>query len=612
MFRNIIFIIAFLALFFGPNSYARDDDCGREPVVGAVADLRCWDGISKIPLSGQWHIDYKAHHEDINFNGLIDVPLRWREMESPLPFAARAVYRIKILLPQPMDTLGLKLPANYVAKKAVLIDRAGNETLLFDTGKTDLIENVIFDMRTPIIHLPKLGIESELVIHINNSETTNAGLELAPVLGVASDLIRHDQIVRNITMLISTVLLVFFVLNLYLWLARGREWSLLALSMITFLVALRQIAASGILYDFVPGLSISVDSAIGWTTYLAGILFGFSFFRAMYPNLIPKWLATIIYASVILGFIIFITQPLSTMQAYGRSFNLITLFSVSVMIGYFIKGMVRSNKEMRLTIISGASMLCGFAADVLYYHLLGFNPVVPLTAIGMLVFVATQSVIISQRYNESLRKSAQLSQELQTLNTSLGEKVAKRTKELAYKNQLLEEMARTDVLTGLANRRSFEEVMRHEIGRSLRNDKKFVIGIIDLDKFKAVNDKYGHEAGDIVLQGIATILKDGLRVADYPFRWGGDEFCIMFPETDGNVALVIAERIKKTIEMNSFSFEGQDLAVTASIGLAIWQKGRNVESVIKEADKAMYESKNHGCNKVTAWWHLPQKTVKVR
>ncbi len=225
---------------------------------------------------------------------------------------------------------------------------------------------------------------------------------------------------------------------------------------------------------------------------------------------------------------------------------------------------------------------------------------------GILVLVGTQSVVISRRYSHSLRRSAELSNQLHRLNANLEEKVAKRTIELDSKNQQLSEMARTDALTGLANRRAFEEVIPHEIGRSQRSGQPFVIGIIDLDKFKPVNDDYGHEVGDMVLQAVAKTLKNELRGGDYPFRWGGDEFCIVFPDTAGDVAIIIAERLKKMISSQVFSVAGKEISITASFGLAVWQKNTDINEIIRQADQAMYASKKAGSNKVTAWWHMLQ------
>lgn len=178
--RLFILVLVIFTAFGGPAALAKDDACLAEPVKGGVADLRCWDGRSQISLKGQWQLDYQARNKDTVFLGEIDVPMRWREMEPPLPFDGRGVYRIKLLLAEPMDHLALKLSANYTARKVVLIDTDGNEKIIFDTGNTALSQRVMVKMRTPIIPVADLGVQSELIIYVNSTETINAGMEVAP------------------------------------------------------------------------------------------------------------------------------------------------------------------------------------------------------------------------------------------------------------------------------------------------------------------------------------------------------------------------------------------------------------------------------------------------
>lgn len=608
--RLFILVLVIFTAFGGTAALAKDDACPAELVIGGVADLRCWDGRSQISLKGQWQFDYQARNKDTVFLGEADVPMRWREMEPPLPFDGRGVYRIKLLLAEPMDHLALKLSANYTARKVVLIDTDGNEKILFDTGKTALSQRVMVKMRTPIIPVTDLGVQSELIIYVNSTETINAGMEVAPIIGPAADLMRRDQIMKNSATIISAILIVFIAINIFLWWVRDADLSLLFLALMTLTVVVRQTAASGVLYEFMPQLTTAFDALIGWSTFFGGSILGMLFFRAAYPNIVPKWLAIIIYCVASVGFLILIFQPHPVLQVYGGYINILALLAIIVLLAYLIGNLRQSDKELQLTIFSCAALLCGFGADVIYYKIVGFNPAIPLIAFGMMVFVGTQSIIISRRYTQSLRRSAELSKELQASNANLEGKVARRTAELASKNKQLEEMARTDALTELSNRRSFDELVHHEVGRSQRSGQSFVIGIIDLDRFKTVNDTFGHDVGDRVLQSVAKILRDGLRAGDFPFRWGGDEFCILFPETSGNVALVIAERLKQAIESKLFHVDENELRVTASFGLAVWRADCKVSDVIKQADQAMYESKKQGSNKVTAWWHMSKTALR--
>lgn len=609
--RLFILILVFFTTFGAPAALAKDDACLAVPVKNGVADLRCWDGKSTISLKGQWLFDYQALDEDKTFIGKTDVPMRWRKMEPPLPFKGRGVYRIKLLLAEPMDHLALKLSANYTARKAVIIDAVGKEKIVFDTGNTTLSQRTIVKMRTPIVPMAYIGEQSDLIVYVNSTETINAGFEVAPIIGPADDLMRRDQIMKNSATIISAILFIFFAVNIYLWWVRDKDLSLLFLALMTLTVVVRQIAASGVFYEFLPQLTTGFDVYIGWGTFLAGSIFGMLFFRVTYPKIVPKWLAVSVYLVASAGLIILISQPSPVMQVYGGYINILALLTIIVMLVYLIANLRQSDTEIQLTIYSCMTLLFGFGADIIYYKIVGFNPAIPLMAFGMMVFGGTQFTIISRRYTQSLRRLAEMSRELQAANINLEDKVARRTLELAAKNTQLEKMARTDALTELSNRRSFDELVRHEVGRSQRSGQSFVIGIIDLDRFKTVNDTYGHDVGDRVLQSVAKILVDGLRAGDYPFRWGGDEFCVLFPESSGDVALVIAERLRQTIESQAFHRDEDELLVTASFGLAVWRDGCKVSDVIKQADQAMYESKKLGSNKVTAWWHMSKRSLPM-
>ncbi|MGQ9464159.1 MAG: diguanylate cyclase [bacterium] len=152
----------------------------------------------------------------------------------------------------------------------------------------------------------------------------------------------------------------------------------------------------------------------------------------------------------------------------------------------------------------------------------------------------------------------------------------------------------TDPLTGLSNRRSLEMMLDNEIKRAERYRRPFAILMMDLDNFKSYNDKFGHSAGDYILQKFSTLMKETIRDVDFICRYGGDEFIAVLPETDANFALVVAERIRKKIES-----ENLEPPITLSIGIAIFPTdSRDKQQLINLADRACYESKEMGGNRV--------------
>ena len=164
----------------------------------------------------------------------------------------------------------------------------------------------------------------------------------------------------------------------------------------------------------------------------------------------------------------------------------------------------------------------------------------------------------------------------------------------------LEYLARFDPLTGVANRRHFIEMVEAETARASRYGKPFSILMVDIDRFKEVNDAYGHQAGDRVLQALCATCKIVLRAFDLVGRWGGDEFAILLPETPPAIAPQVAERLRDAIERTMV-----DLAMHApfhfsvSIGCASRNaKDDNLDTILAFADKALYDAKRTGRNRV--------------
>jgi diguanylate cyclase (GGDEF)-like protein len=164
----------------------------------------------------------------------------------------------------------------------------------------------------------------------------------------------------------------------------------------------------------------------------------------------------------------------------------------------------------------------------------------------------------------------------------------------------LEAIARTDALTGLSNRRHVEEVVAREVARARRSWRPLALALVDADRFKAVNDEHGHAAGDAVLCALAGHLRAGVREYDLAARWGGEEFCLIFPDTDlerGRAALL---RILERIRFNRIALPTGALVVTVSAGLtALEPSDSGLDDLLRRADRALYASKRSGRDRLT-------------
>ncbi|MDO6446258.1 GGDEF domain-containing protein [Colwellia sp. 1_MG-2023] len=159
--------------------------------------------------------------------------------------------------------------------------------------------------------------------------------------------------------------------------------------------------------------------------------------------------------------------------------------------------------------------------------------------------------------------------------------------------QKLHQLALTDPLTGIFNRNQLNITINQEIGRALRYEKPFGFLMFDVDHFKKINDNFGHDQGDKVLQHIANLLKDSLRENDTLIRWGGEEFVIIAVEVEEQSLAVLCEKLRQKIASANFGPAGK---VTISIGATMYQIHDTQDELLSRADKALYQAKNEGRN----------------
>jgi diguanylate cyclase (GGDEF)-like protein/hemerythrin-like metal-binding protein len=187
--------------------------------------------------------------------------------------------------------------------------------------------------------------------------------------------------------------------------------------------------------------------------------------------------------------------------------------------------------------------------------------------------------------------------QLVQLNTNLEARVAERTKALTEANQRLEDLANTDLLTGLPNRRHAMRSFAHEWSLSLENDTALACMMIDADGFKTVNDSYGHDAGDTVLRALSACLQHSVRTDDVVCRLGGDEFLIICAGTPQDGALKLAEKIRCEVAKLKVSVSNGEWKASISIGVATRDTTMSsLEDLIKKADQGLYVAKQKGRN----------------
>jgi diguanylate cyclase (GGDEF)-like protein len=261
----------------------------------------------------------------------------------------------------------------------------------------------------------------------------------------------------------------------------------------------------------------------------------------------------------------------------------------------------------------GMSLVSLLALGFMKYSIvISYAPV-----IGSFFEVILFSLLLAYRINLFREKTSEAQNKLleqqRTENSRLFRTVSEKTlalknankelsKELEEKKELakhLKHHASTDTLTGLMNRRSYFKACEKEIKSATRYKTKLSYLMIDIDKFKKINDTYGHPFGDEVIRSLGALLIENSRSADYVARIGGEEFAILMPETDVDAAYHLADRLRANIAKHKIIYENKVVQITVSMGLShLSEEDNDIESIVKRSDNALYEAKESGRNQV--------------
>ena len=300
------------------------------------------------------------------------------------------------------------------------------------------------------------------------------------------------------------------------------------------------------------------------------------------PKLVDR--VTFIWGLVIIlhMFIINLTRP--------QDYIPVIVWDILVLNGiYFVIPFLSRYKILTALLLTGSSFASWVISRI---HL-----VAPYETIAVLAayFVSNgYGIFVSVQHDRARRQNyVLLAEEIKSKS-----ELADRTRELEKTQENLRLMAMTDPLTGISNRRHFMDQISEEFERTVRYGTPFSLMLIDIDNLKEVNDTYGHEAGDEVLLSFAKYCLTRLRSVDRFARFGGDEFIVLLVQTGRERAKEVALRLLSGIEGSEIQTEEEAIHITVSVGLTTINKDATIDGLIKRADKALYEAKNGGRNRV--------------
>jgi diguanylate cyclase (GGDEF)-like protein len=396
----------------------------------------------------------------------------------------------------------------------------------------------------------------------------------------------------------------------------------------TLLVACINGTAFRYLWPNVPQLQQYVIPSLVPLVIAFGILFTEKVLQLKYHSI--RMLRACRYTAASAILLMFATVVLD--YALAIYIEIISVMSVSLMLLFFsILQAIRGNKLAKLYTVSWSGMTLGIFVSCLMYLGLIKLPLMPQTPVllGLTFEVVFMAAVLAIRYNDERKAKQRIQQEAlkqaerireareETLrmeaesNEKLERMVQERTleleialRELNEANQKLTEQATIDSLTGVKNRSTFDKRLQAEGRISRRQQTPLALLMLDIDRFKTINDTHGHLAGDQTLKSIANTLKNILRrPSDLVSRFGGEEFAIILPNTDTNGALSVAEQIRHAISALDVSWDKQTIPLTASIGVsvAIIESDMHITQLLEQADKALYHAKNSGRDRVYAF-----------
>jgi diguanylate cyclase (GGDEF)-like protein/PAS domain S-box-containing protein len=293
-----------------------------------------------------------------------------------------------------------------------------------------------------------------------------------------------------------------------------------------------------------------------------------------------------------------ITDASGTVVWANPAFSRLTGYQLHEMLGRSTR-MLRSGKHdaafyanLWQTILSGKTWsgdIVNRRKDGRLYH--EEQTITPVFGPGRLVthFIAIKQDVTERRRTED---------ELQQARIDLAARLA----EIQLLNAKLHAQAIRDPLTGLFNRRYFDETVARELARLHRSKLPLGIVALDVDHFKGINDRHGHAFGDDVLRSLADTLRSSVRVSDVPCRFGGEEFVVAMPGAPEQIAVQRAEQWRRAIENLKMCLNGEPVPTTVSVGVSVWSGGReSLDAALLRADGALYEAKQTGRNRVVAW-----------
>jgi diguanylate cyclase (GGDEF)-like protein len=605
---NIAFLVFFACILFSSQLTAM-------PIPKADAgmlNLTSWDfdKDGTVRLEGDWQFYWQKfiapEQKPLTDGTFIEVPKSWDGHQlndnRNAPAHGYASYQLSVSLPQNSPQLALKVIDIGEAFRLYV-----NGKLLHSGGETGTSQSMSKPaFASGVILLPEnIGNEINIVIHVSNYNYPRGGLWDYITLGEISAIQSLNELALGYVIFLACSIGIIAIHHLSIYFQRRQDRTPLYLGLFCLAILLRIISTDDrFLLELMPAISFTMLIRLEYISFLLAIPAFAGFITNLLPGDYPKWMHLISkWFGLIFSCFVMVT-PVAIFSEFLPLFQIYLVACVFFASYVFIQN-VKQNREVAKAFLFGFIILAAASInDVLVSVGLLSTPIY-LVGPGMLFFILIQSYSLSRRFAKSFSQVEALSCELEDYAHTLESKVNLRTKELESANRQLSQLASIDGLTGIANRRAFDQILRHALAEHTHSGAELALILCDIDLFKAYNDTYGHLEGDDALRKVAQCISDMLpENVNTVARYGGEEFAILLPNSDLNFAVAIAQRINKAVQklniVHESSASNGQLTISCGVAAILPTKLTEPETLIAQADNALYASKAAGRNTTVA------------
>lgn len=565
-------------------------------------DVSSFDSQHNSKLNGTWlYLNGLYESKEIEKNHykgqLVNAPVSFKELnDSNNGVGTFATY---VTVPKAFigKELAIYIPYEYSAYKIYIDHKL--ETSVGTVAPTS--NEHISSLEPSISYFVPKSEKVLITMQISSFDLMRGGFILDMELGTVSNIMddRNEELFW--TSLLTGCILVVALFTLVIGMYRSYGKEILIFGFFCISITFREICTVPYIYSVIlPNFKWETIIRLDYLFTCCATFFFFWLIYTVTGGLFKKWALTITNSII---FAIAIFTIFADIKVFQQVFFILYFWSVPMIIyvNYSLFRAVKMKKKMALSNIIGI-MIVFTAVLAEYMNGLGLITIPPVSFLATVIYVVIQLVFLSKQFSNEVFSRLKLNEELQQLNQCLDEKILLRTQELQSANNLLQNLANRDALTGIYNRHYFNEYMTQEFTNSIENSLPLGILVIDVDDFKKYNDFYGHIEGDQLLKTIANCMGEVLPEEGMLARYGGEEFVVVISDFERDDVIRLAEEIKQNIETRNLIHEGREEGIiTVSIGVATLDEASQYTTMndfINDADQKLYVGKKNGKNKV--------------